>query len=183
VAPGPPASVIAYAALQSVELTWTPPTEDGGAPITSYTATISPGGATCVNTYPFCIFNGLTNGRQYVVTVRDTNGTANSAQRTFSNHVFAGAVPSTPTNLRAIRARDGEFAWSKSSSPYGEAVLRYAINATGDGRTYHCVSTHLSCLLKALPIGGTFSVTVAALDVTGWSGPSATLVYGPTRSM
>jgi hypothetical protein len=181
-APGPPATVVAYAYVQGIELTWTPPTEDGGAPITSYTATLSPGGATCINTVGFCSFDGLTNGRQYVVSVRDTNGTAISTQRTLSNHVFVGAVPSTPGTPRAVRASNGEFAWRGSTSPQGEVVLRYEITAKGDGRTYHCVSTATHCIVRALPNGGPYSVTVSAFDVTGWSSPSATLFYGPTST-
>lgn len=176
-APGPPATVVAYAAIQAVEVTWTPPTEDGGSPVTSYTATLSPGGATCVNTSPFCAFYGLVNGRQYVVTVHAANATGTSSQRTFSNHVFAGAIPSTPINLRAVRTGDGQFAWTASTSPSGEPVLRYEVTALGGGRTYHCVATHTSCVVKTLPRGGTYAVTVSAFDATGWSGPSQTLAY------
>lgn len=179
--PGPPARVVAYAGLRSVLLTWTPPTEDGGAPITSYTATLSPGGTTCTNTGPFCAFYGLTNGRQYVALVRDSNGTATSTQATLSNHVFAGAVPSTPAHLHAVLARNGEFAWSGSTTPKGEPVLRYEISAIGGGHTYHCMSAHTSCIVGTLPTG-TYTVTVDARDATGWSGPSATLVVGSTRA-
>lgn len=177
--PGPPATVTAFPGLNNVQVVWTPPTEDGGAPITSYTATISPGGSTCNNTYPYCQFNGLIDGRQYVVTVRDTNGTATSTQLTFSNHVFAGAVPSTPARLRAVLGGVGEFT---STSPSGEPILRYEISATGKGHTYRCVSNRTVCRLNHLRGGVTYSVTASALDVTGWSGPSPAISYRQPRT-
>ena len=176
-APGPPATVTAFPGLNNVQVVWTPPTEDGGAPITTYSARISPGDTTCSNPYPYCQFNGLIDGHQYVVTVRDSNGTATSTQVTVSNHVFAGAVPSTPTGLRGVPGDFGEFTWSRATSPSGEPILRYEISAIGKGHTYRCVSNRTVCRLNHLPGGVTYSVTASALDATGWSATSAAISY------
>jgi hypothetical protein len=58
----------------SVAVSWTAPTSDGGAPITAYTVTASPGGATCSTSGALsCTVTGLTNGTAYTFTVRATN--------------------------------------------------------------------------------------------------------------
>jgi hypothetical protein len=70
-APGTPSGVGSDA---SVAVSWTAPTSDGGAPITAYTVTASPGGATCSTSGALsCTVTGLTNGTAYTFTVRATN--------------------------------------------------------------------------------------------------------------
>lgn len=45
--PGAPNTPSAVAGLVRTSVSWQPPTSDGGTPVTSFTATASPGGATC----------------------------------------------------------------------------------------------------------------------------------------
>ena len=51
------------------QVSWTASSSDGGSPITSYTATASPGGATCSTSGLSCTVNGLSNGTAYTFTV------------------------------------------------------------------------------------------------------------------
>ena len=51
----------------------TPPASDGGSPITEYTVTAYPGGATKTSTTPAVQFDGLTCGESYTFTVTATN--------------------------------------------------------------------------------------------------------------
>jgi hypothetical protein len=85
-APGAPTAVIAIGGHSQATVTFTAPASDGGAAITTYTATSSPdsltgtcaGPAACTITVPT-----LTNGTSYTFTVTATNsvgtGTASSA--------------------------------------------------------------------------------------------------------
>ncbi len=72
--PGPPTGVTASAGNAAVAVSWTPPAVDGGAPITGYSVTASPGGATCATTTStMCVVSGLTNSTAYTFTVRAAN--------------------------------------------------------------------------------------------------------------
>ena len=50
VPPGAPASATAGHGLGRATVRWTPPTDNGNLPITGYTVTASPGGASCSTT-------------------------------------------------------------------------------------------------------------------------------------
>jgi hypothetical protein len=72
--PGVPGAVTATPGDSSVSVSWTAPAQVGG-PVTSYTATVSPGGASCTAVVPAvsCVVGGLTNGVSYSVSVTATN--------------------------------------------------------------------------------------------------------------
>lgn len=53
----------------AVTLSWSPPVSTGGLPVTSYTLTLQPGGASCSSTTTTCTVAGLTNGTAYQATV------------------------------------------------------------------------------------------------------------------
>jgi hypothetical protein len=54
-------------------VTFTPPASNGGAPITSYTVTASPGGQTATGSGSPIFVGGLVNGQSYTFTVTATN--------------------------------------------------------------------------------------------------------------
>ena len=70
--PGAPGSVAAAPGDGQATVNWAP-AKDGGSPITAYTATAAPGGASCTTTGTGCTIAGLTNGTDYAVTVTATN--------------------------------------------------------------------------------------------------------------
>ncbi len=77
-APAPPTSVTAVAGYQQLTVSWAAPTDDGNSPITGYTATTQPGGASCATTTTSCVVDGLQDDSAYTVTVAATNDVGTS---------------------------------------------------------------------------------------------------------
>ena len=69
------ASAIAGTTDGTIDVSWTAPADDGGSPITSYIATVSPSGASCVTdgAARSCSITGLVNWTGYTVTVAASN--------------------------------------------------------------------------------------------------------------
>jgi hypothetical protein len=171
VAPDVPVGLGVEPMIGGALVTWAPPTDDGGAPITSYTATASPGTTSCTTTSYSCTLTGLTNGEQYVISLTDSNGTIESSPEDFA---FApGAAPTPPTNLHVFRMRHrAVISWIRATAPAGEPV-RYLANVHGKGRELHsCVSDTRSCTVRGLVKGRTYVAVVYAIDATGKSSPA-----------
>ena len=82
-----------------VLVAWDPPANDGGTPITGYTVTTSPGGATCTTTGAAnCTVLGLAIGTTYTFTVVATNVQGNGPA---SSPVSVTLKSSTATSLTA----------------------------------------------------------------------------------
>ena len=71
--PGAPTAVDTSFTDDVVTVSWTSPADTGGTPITSYTATASPGGATCTVASTSCVFEDLSYGTDYTFSVVASN--------------------------------------------------------------------------------------------------------------
>ncbi|MTA90273.1 MAG: hypothetical protein F2536_05110, partial [Actinobacteria bacterium] len=78
-APANPGSVVASGGNQQATISWSAPSTNGGAQITGYTVTASPGGATCTTATTSCSITGLTNGTAYTFSVVATNSVGSSS--------------------------------------------------------------------------------------------------------
>ena len=79
VAPGAPTSVVATAGSTQASVAFAAPASTGGASITSYTVTSSPGGFTASGATSPIVVTGLTNGTAYTFTVTATNSARTSS--------------------------------------------------------------------------------------------------------
>ena len=96
-APTAPSGAIAAGGDGAASISWAAPASDGGAPITSYTVTASPGGQMATTGgQTTAVVNGLTNGIAYTFTVTATN-----AAGTSSASAATGAVTPKPGNTAA----------------------------------------------------------------------------------
>jgi hypothetical protein len=111
--PGPPTSPAATStSYGSATITWDPPADTGGSPVTGYTITAHPGG----NHYPItgtatgATIGGLTPGLTYTFTI-----TAHNAGGT--------SVPSAPTNSVVIDDVSGELRSCEGSGSISTLVF------------------------------------------------------------
>lgn len=170
IAPGPPAAVGAVPTLGGARVSTSPPEDDGGLPITSFTTTAAPGGQSCTSALDECNITGLVNGRQYVVTATVSNGFA-SSPRVVSTAFVVGAVPTVPTLLRVALVGDtAAISWRASSSPAGEPIHRYIVQARDNrGGRRECATRLDSCPIGGLVKGHRYMVSVSAIDASGAS--------------
>ncbi|MBK7621525.1 MAG: fibronectin type III domain-containing protein [Kineosporiaceae bacterium] len=172
ITPAAPGTPSATAGNGTAAMSWTTPTWDGGATVTGYTATASPGGQTCTATPPAttCTLTGLTNGTTYTVSVTATNsiGTGPAATTTVTPATTPGAptavtaTPSTSVNGQA------SVTWTAPASNGGSAITGYTATATASGQsTVTCTAASSPCTLTGLIDGITYSVTVTATNALG----------------
>jgi hypothetical protein len=99
VVPLAPQMGLAESSLSSARVTVSAPTNDGGATITLYTVTSSPGGLTATSLSAGTItVLGLTNGTSYTFTAKATNSVGQSAASSASNAVIPSASSTSFTN-------------------------------------------------------------------------------------
>jgi hypothetical protein len=92
IAPGAPTVGVATAGNTQASVVFTAPAVTGGAAITGYTVTSSPGGLTGTGASSPIVVAGLTNGTAYTFTVTATNSAGTGSASAASNPVTPGAI-------------------------------------------------------------------------------------------
>ena len=90
-----PGNVVATAGDQRANVSWSPPSSTGTYPVSTYQASASPGGQTCLTGTTSCTISGLTNGTAYTFTVMALTGAGWSVPSPPSNEV----TPSAPVRV------------------------------------------------------------------------------------
>jgi hypothetical protein len=182
--PAAPTAVRATAGDKSATVTWTAPITDGGSPITGYSLTAAPGGATLTvaGTTRTATLTGLSNGTAYTVTATATNAigtsrvSARSAPVTPKDRVaptitLTGRPPTVTTSPTA----QFRFAGTDPSDPV--TSLRYLCSL--DGRTATACTS--GATYSGLP-SATHTFTVTAVDRAGNSSKPAAFAWRVDRS-
>ncbi len=173
--PDAPTSVDASSGNGQVVVSWLAPVGNGGAAITAYTATASPGGRTCgwLSGALSCTVTGLTNGTNYTFTVTATNAVGTSSPSLASSAVTPVAVPDAPTSVDASSG-NGQVvvSWLAPVAIGGAAITAYTATASPGGRTCGWLSGALSCTVTGLTNGTNYTFTVTATNAVGTSSPS-----------
>ncbi|NJD29578.1 MAG: hypothetical protein FIA92_14970, partial [Chloroflexi bacterium] len=175
-APGAPTLVSANPADGQVALSWIAPSSDGGSSITSYTATATPEGATCVTTgATACTITGLANGTAYSFSVV----AANAAGLGPASNALEATPRTVPGAPQGIVASPGNtvvgLSWEAPSSDGGAPVTGYKVyrgTSPGTGTLRATLGTVLSYSDTSLTNGTTYYYTIRALNPAG-EGPSS----------
>ncbi|MFI5494865.1 fibronectin type III domain-containing protein [Actinoplanes sp. NPDC051859] len=152
--PGVPTGVDAVPGDAQATVSFTPPLNDGGAAISTYTATSTPGGfnASCMNSP--CTVSGLTNGVSYTFTVHATNSVGNSNESmpsasmapngppppttyTDSSQPLVETVPANVCEIQFdVRGASGGDIGAGAAGKGGQVVHAVTV-APGDAYTVH----------------------------------------------
>ena len=170
-APDAPGNLTVQRGNGSADLTFDPPTADGGNAITDYEVSTD-GGLTwgplpTTGTAPITAsITGLTNGTAYDIEVRAVNnvghGTATGPQG-----ATPATVPNAPTNAGGLRGDSSiAISWTAPTDNGGDAITGYVVTTSG-GQT--CTTTTTQCTVTGLTNGTAYTYTVHALNAVGSS--------------
>ena len=175
-------SVSAVAGNTNAVVTFTAPSNNGGAEISSYTVTASPGGFTCVLNAPFttpltCTVPGLSNGVAYTFTVSASNGAYTSDASASSVAVTPKTVPGAPTLSAATSSTtspgSATVTVTSPGSNGGDAIISYTVTSSPGGFTCTVLAPNTSCIVEGLTPGVAYTFTaVARNSVPGTSAAS-----------
>jgi hypothetical protein len=172
--PDAPSGVTATPGNKAALVSWTAPF-DGGATITGYTVSSTPGGAyTCTTTgATSCVVTGLTNENSYRFTVTAANGIGLSSPSGPSNAVVPLAVPDRPTSVFGTPgAGSVVVGWTAPSDMGSGSFTHYTATASPGGLSCTATSS-TSCQISGLANGTPYTFTVVASSSLGDGLPSA----------
>ena len=185
--PGEPRDVRLQRGDGRLGVSWSPPANDGGLPVESYTVHwTAPGGVTqfAVAQGTQHVIDGLVNGTAYTVTVTATNRAGTSAHSEPAGR-RPGTAPGAPRDVTAARG-DGsvEASWRPPANDGGLGISQYAITwVSSTGATGTIETGDVRYTLQNLLNGATYTITVTATNDAGSSpasGPaSATPAAAP----
>ncbi len=158
--PDAPTIGTALAGNTSASVSFTPPTNNGGSAITSYTATCTSSNGGTSGTLggsgsPIAVA-GLTNGRTYTCTVTATNANGASIPSSASNSFVPATVPGPPTGVSASSG--------STTTPTGPVVVSFA--PAGDNGA-PITSFTATCTSSNGGVSGTTTAAGSPLTVNG----------------
>jgi alpha-tubulin suppressor-like RCC1 family protein len=177
--PGAPTGVSATISLTTATVSYTAPASNGGATITSYTATSSPDGYTGsvsqAGSGSILVYN-LTKGTAYTFTVVATNGAGSSSASTASGSVTAQGVPNAPTigTVTASTAASVTVPFTAPTNNGGSAITSYTATSSPGGLTGTLNQAGSgSITVSGLTTSTAYTFTVTATNGIGTSSASS----------
>ncbi|MXQ65788.1 hypothetical protein GQ466_17330 [Actinomadura rayongensis] len=175
--PAAPTQVTAAPGDRSATVSWTPPRDSGGAPVSEYTVTATPGGATMRTRRTSLAFSGLRNGTTYTFTVRARNarGTGASSEastpvtlsRTFTA-LTSPSAPGAPTQVTAVPGdRQARVSWTAPADDGGSPITGYTVTSSPGGLTATAAAGDTSATVTGLTNGTAYTFTVKATNSVG----------------
>ena len=169
--PGAPTiGTVSTASGTSVNVAFTAPANNGGATITSYRATSSPGGFSNTGTTSPILVTGLTAGTAYTFTVLATNLAGNSAASGASNSIAPDVVPGAPTiGTATLSGSSGaSLTFTAPTANGGSAVTSYKATSSPGGITSTLTQSGSGTItISGLTANTSYTFTVTAINTAG----------------
>jgi hypothetical protein len=172
--PGAPTGVSASvdAASKSATVSFTPPIDSGGSPITNYTVASNIGGLTASGGASPITVSDLVPGTSYTFTVVAANAVGSSAASAPSAPVVLYTAPGPPQNVTAVAGiNQAGVTFSAPVSDGGSPVMKYTVTTSPGGLTASTTSV-TPVLINGLVNGTAYTFTVTATNAYGTSNPS-----------
>lgn len=185
--PGAPASVTAVVSGEgSVIVSWGA-AADGGAVVTAYTVTATPGSRTCATTSSApaapaasCVVTGLDTGQSYTFAVLAANEAGAGAASSPSAAVVALGVPGAPRNVTATsKNASAVVTWSEPAATGGSNISGYTVTAKPGGASCTAAGAARTCTVGALTNGVIYTLDVAAVNAQGTGAPTTSAAVTP----
>ena len=156
VVPGAPTDVVATAFNANASVSFSAPASNGGAAITSYTVTSSPGGLTSSGPSSPLVVMGLTNGVSYTFTVTATNFVGTGPASSASNSVTPVPPPGALTKISPANTATGQpvktlLSWGAASGATSYDYCIDTINNNTCDTFFQSTGTATSVQLSPLP--------------------------------
>jgi hypothetical protein len=170
-APSAPQSPQAVAGYTAATVSWSPPTNDGNSPISGYTVTASPGGATVSvdGNLTQAAVRGLTNGTSYTFQITAANAAGTSAASAATNAVVPTVtVPEAPASVSTAPAGGAvNLTWLPPVSDGGDALSGYVVTADPGGATVSTDAVTTNATITGLTDGTSYTFSVVATNGIG----------------
>ena len=165
--PGVPTGVTATADSKAALVAWKAPAADGGAPITSYTVTASPGGGTAIasGSATSVLVRDLTAGTAYTFTVTATNSRGAGPASPATTAVSPYTTPDAPGTAFGFTGGYGQVLVAVGGGPDdgGSPVTAYRVTASPGGAAVTIVPKAASTTSGTLTLGDLDTATFTGL--------------------
>ena len=135
--PNAPTNVVAVAGNAQASISFTPPTDDGGTPISMYTVVASPGNSMMSGISSPIIVPGLTNGTAYTFVVSAENSMGGQGTPSAPSNSVIPGTPNAPTigAATATGPTTATVAFTAPSNNGGSAITSYVVTSSPVGGT------------------------------------------------
>lgn len=176
--PGAPTIGTATPGNASATVSFTPPTDNGGATVTGYTVTSNPGNRTATGTASPIAITGLTNGTSYTFTVTARNVNGSGTASTPSVAVTPSTVPGAPTSVTVAAGNaSATVSFAPPTNNGGAVITGYTVTSNPGNLTATGTASPITITGLTNNTAYTFTVTAANLDGSSVaSGPSNSVI-------